>query len=233
MVLEVKNLSKNFIAHTRGSVEISGFKNISFSLKKGEFLSISGKSGAGKSSVLKVLYRSYLPSGGDVNFYDNGSFIASLTKADDSEILVLREKYIAYVSQFLQVLPRVSALNIVAHPLILQGESEKSATQKAKEMLDFFGIKESLFDISPLTFSGGEQQRVNIAQGIIAPKKLLLLDEPTASLDRENRQKVLQKLKSLKEQGISMIGIFHDKESIKFISDHIYNIQEQTYENTK
>lgn len=189
MVLEVKNLSKHFIAHTRGGIAVSGFENVSFSLKKGEFLSIAGKSGSGKSSILKVLYRSYLPSGGSANLYDNGAFIASITDSSDSQILALRESYIGYVSQFLQVLPRVSALTIVANPLILHGESEQKARQEAKEMLSFFGIKESLFDLSPLTFSGGEQQRVNIAKGIIAPKKLLLLDEPTASLDKENRQK--------------------------------------------
>lgn len=226
MVLEVKNLSKHFIAHTRGDVEISGFKNINFTLKKGEFLSIAGKSGSGKSSILKVLYRSYLPSGGDIDFYDNGTFIASITKASDSEVLDLRERYIGYVSQFLQVLPRISALNIVANPLIMQGESENKAREKAREMLSFFGIKESLFDISPLTFSGGEQQRVNIAKGIIAPKKLLLLDEPTASLDKENRAKVLEQLRALKKKGISMIGIFHDKESMEAISDNIYDIGE-------
>lgn len=226
MILEVKNLSKHFIAHTRGGVEISGFKNISFSLKKGEFLAIAGKSGMGKSSILKVLYRSYLPSSGEALFYNDNALVANLTKASDSLMLDLREKYIGYVSQFLQVLPRISAVNIVANPLITQGESESEAKKKAKELLSFFGIKESLFDISPLTFSGGEQQRVNIAKGIIAPKKLLLLDEPTASLDKENRAKVLEKLKILKQKGISMIGIFHDKESMEQISDKIYNIGE-------
>lgn len=224
MVLEVKNLNKHFIAHTRGGIEVSGFHNVSFTLKKGQFLSIAGKSGSGKSSILKVLYRSYLPSSGSINLYDNGVFIASITDSSDSEILSLRESHIGYVSQFLQVLPRVSAVNIVANPLVLQGESETKAKESAKEMLSFFGIKESLFDLSPLTFSGGEQQRVNIAKGIIAPKKLLLLDEPTASLDKDNRQKVLEKLRILKQDGISMIGIFHDKESMEAISDTIYTM---------
>ena len=222
MVLEVKNLNKHFIAHTRGGIEVSGFHNVSFTLKKGQFLSIAGKSGSGKSS--KVLYHSYLPSSGSINLYDNGVFIASITDSSDSEILSLRETHIGYVSQFLQVLPRVSAVNIVANPLVLQGESETKAKESAKEMLSFFGIKESLFDLSPLTFSGGEQQRVNIAKGIIAPKKLLLLDEPTASLDKDNRQKVLEKLRILKQDGISMIGIFHDKESMEAISDTIYTM---------
>ena len=174
--------------------------------------------------ILKVLYRSYLPSSGSINLYDNGVFIASITDSSDSEILSLRETHIGYVSQFLQVLPRVSAVNIVANPLVLQGESETKAKESAKEMLSFFGIKELLFDLSPLTFSGGEQQRVNIAKGIIAPKKLLLLDEPTASLDKDNRQKVLEKLRILKQDGISMIGIFHDKESMEAISDTIYTM---------
>lgn len=227
MQLDVQNLSKKFIAYTRGGVEIQGFKNVSFSLKKGSFVALCGSSGSGKSSVLKTLYRSYIPSSGDaILFVDNHQY--NLATLSDSDILEIRKRYIGYVSQFLQVLPRISAVDIVAKPLVEKGESLEVARKRAEEMLDFFSIKEELFSISPLTFSGGEQQRVNIARGIIAPKTLLLLDEPTASLDINNRNKVLEKLKELKGQGVSMVGIFHDKESMEAISDTIYYIQGET-----
>ena len=145
--------------------------------------------------------------------------------ATESEILNLRKSEIGYVSQFLQILPRISAVDVVSEQLIFKGESEEVARQKAKEMLDYLSIREELFDLSPLTFSGGEQQRVNIAKGIIAPKSLLLLDEPTASLDRTNTMKVVEKLKELKIQGVAMVGIFHDLEAMEIISDNIYKLE--------
>jgi alpha-D-ribose 1-methylphosphonate 5-triphosphate synthase subunit PhnL len=134
-----------------------------------------------------------------------------------------------YVSQFLQVLPRVSAVDVVAEPLIEKGEFEKTAKEKAKEMLNYLSIKEELFEMSPLTFSGGEKQRVNIAKGIIAPKSLLLLDEPTASLDMDNIMKIIEKLLEIKKQGVAMIGIFHDVEIMKKISNKIYSLKEKRY----
>lgn len=223
--LEVKNLNKTFIVHTRGSVEVNGFENVNLSVKKGEFLSLFGASGAGKSSILKTLFRTYTTTSGNIIFHkDDGSSI-DIANATESQILKLRKNEIGYVSQFLQILPRVSAVDVVSEQLILKGESKKVAIQKAKEMLDYLSIREELFDLSPLTFSGGEQQRVNIAKGIIAPKSLLLLDEPTASLDRTNTMKVVEKLKELKKQGVAMVGIFHDIEAMDSISDTIYKVE--------
>lgn len=171
MVLEVKNLNKHFIAHTRGGIEVSGFHNVSFTLKKGQFLSIAGKSGSGKSSILKVLYRSYLPSSGSINLYDNGVFIASITDSSDSEILSLRESHIGYVSQFLEVLPRVSAVNIVANPLVLQGESETKAKEKAKEMLGaFLGLKSRCLIYRRLLLAVGSSKG-SISQKALSPLK--------------------------------------------------------------
>ena len=223
--LEVKNLNKTFTVHTRGSIEVKGFENIEFSVKKGEFLSLFGPSGAGKSSILKTLFRTYTTTSGNIIFHrDNGSKM-DLATATQSEILNLRKSEIGYVSQFLQILPRISAVDVVAEQLIFKGESEEASKQKAKDMLDYLSIREELFDLSPLTFSGGEQQRVNIAKGIIAPKSLLLLDEPTASLDKTNTMKVVEKLKLLKKQGVSMVGIFHDLEAMEMISDSIYKLE--------
>ena len=223
--LEVKNLNKTFTVHTRGGIEVKGFENINLSVKQGEFLSLYGPSGAGKSSILKTLFRTYTTTSGNIIFHkDNGSTI-DIANATESEILNLRKSEIGYVSQFLQILPRVSAVDVVSEQLIFKGESQEVARQKAKEMLDYLSIREELFDLSPLTFSGGEQQRVNIAKGIIAPKSLLLLDEPTASLDRTNTMKVVEKLKELKTQGVAMVGIFHDLEAMEIISDNIYKLE--------
>ncbi|QDF28893.1 phosphonate C-P lyase system protein PhnL [Halarcobacter anaerophilus] len=223
--LEVKNLNKNFTIHTQGGMKVKGFENINFSVKNGEFLSLFGPSGAGKSSILKTLFRTYNTTKGEILFHRDNKEIVDISKASESEILELRHAEIGYVSQFLQVLPRVSAVDVVAQQLIFKGEEQTSSRQKAKEMLAYLSIKEELFDLSPLTFSGGEQQRVNIAKGIIAPKSLLLLDEPTASLDKNNTMKVVEKLKELKKQGVAMIGIFHDLEAMEMISDNIYKLK--------
>jgi len=223
--LEVKNLNKTFKVHTQGSIEVKGFEDINLTVKQGEFLSLFGPSGAGKSSILKTLFRTYTTTQGNIIFHrDNGSKI-DIATACESDILQLRKNEIGYVSQFLQILPRISAVDVVAEQLIFKGETEEVSRNKAKEMLDYLSIREELFDLSPLTFSGGEQQRVNIAKGIIAPKSLLLLDEPTASLDKTNTMKVVEKLKLLKKQGVAMVGIFHDLEAMESISDHIYKLE--------
>lgn len=223
--LEVKNLNKTFTVHTQGSIEVKGYENINFQVKQGEFLSLFGPSGAGKSSILKTLYRTYTTTNGSIIYYRGNGSTIDIASASESEILSLRKSELGYVSQFLQILPRVSAVDVVSEQLLLKGESEDVSRAKAKEMLDYLSIREELFDLSPLTFSGGEQQRVNIAKGIIAPKSLLLLDEPTASLDKTNTMKVVEKLKELKEQGVAMVGIFHDLEAMEMISDRIYELE--------
>jgi alpha-D-ribose 1-methylphosphonate 5-triphosphate synthase subunit PhnL len=227
--LIVKNIAKEFTVHTRGGLKINGYENISFELNRGEFLSLYGPSGLGKSSVLKALYRTYTTTSGEILFYTQDGDVIDIAHAKESEILALRKESVGYVSQFLQVLPRISAVDIVSQPLIDKGESEMIARDKAKEMLSFLNIKEELFDVSPLTFSGGEQQRVNIAKGIIAPKSLLLLDEPTASLDKNNTNKVIDKLLEIKKAGVSMVGIFHDIDCMKRISDKVYDMKEKRY----
>jgi alpha-D-ribose 1-methylphosphonate 5-triphosphate synthase subunit PhnL len=223
--IRVKNISKIFKVHSRGGLEIKGYEDVSFDLKSGEFLSLFGPSGMGKSSILKALYRTYTSTSGDIVFAKEDGSVVNIATCSESEMLELRRDEISYVSQFLQVLPRISAVDIVASSLIDRGESVKSSIEKSKDMLNYLSIKEELFDVSPLTFSGGEQQRVNIAKGIIAPKPVLLLDEPTASLDKINTKKVIEKLKEIKAQGVAMVGIFHDQDTMKEISDKIYMIE--------
>ena len=223
--LKVKDLNKTFKVHTRGGIEVKGFENISLEVNEGEFLSLYGPSGAGKSSILKTLFRTYTTTSGKILFHKKDGDTIDIANASESEILNLRKSEIGYVSQFLQILPRVSAVDVVSEQLIFKGESEDISRIKAKELLDYLSIREELFDLSPLTFSGGEQQRVNIAKGIIAPKSLLLLDEPTASLDKTNTMKVVEKLKDLKKEGVAMVGIFHDLEAMEIISDKIYKLE--------
>jgi alpha-D-ribose 1-methylphosphonate 5-triphosphate synthase subunit PhnL len=227
----VENLSKEFTIHTRGGVKIEGYKDINFTVDKGEFLSLFGPSGMGKSSVLKALFRTYTTTSGDIWFHSDQGERINIATCDESTMLTLRRQEIGYVSQFLQVLPRISALDVVAQPLIDKGVEQESAREQAKEMLEYLGIKKELFDISPLTFSGGEQQRVNIAKGIIAPKSVLLLDEPTASLDKTNTMKVIDKLLAIKEQGVAMVGIFHDIDAMQRISDKVFDMKERAYAN--
>lgn len=229
--IEIKNLSKTFTIHTQGGIKIKGYEALNFEVHKGEFLSLFGPSGMGKSSILKALYRTYTTTSGDILFHlENGEQI-NIATCDESTILDLRKNHIGYVSQFLQILPRISAVNIVANPLIEKGESEESARNSARELLSYLSIKEELFDVSPLTFSGGEQQRVNIAKGIIAPKSVLLLDEPTASLDKINTMKVIERLLDIKKQGVAMVGIFHDTEAMNAISDKRFDMKERCYAN--
>jgi alpha-D-ribose 1-methylphosphonate 5-triphosphate synthase subunit PhnL len=227
--IKVRNLSKKFIAYARGGIEIKSYKNINFEVNKSEFLALYGPSGAGKTSILKAIYRTYTTTSGDIFFTKENNEIVNIATCDESTMLDLRKNEIGYVSQFLQVLPRVGAVDVVAQPLLEKGDFEKEAIEKAKEMLNYLSIKEELFNISPLTFSGGEKQRVNIAKGIIAPKSLLLLDEPTASLDRYNTVKVIEKLIEIKKQGVAMIGVFHDLDVMKMISDKVFSLQEKKY----
>ncbi|HSL40258.1 MAG TPA: phosphonate C-P lyase system protein PhnL [Desulforhopalus sp.] len=223
--LTVDRLGKSFTLHDRGGTQVVGFREVSFALDKGQLLALSGPSGAGKSSILKTIYRTYLAQSGTVHFRRSDGSTVELVSCPESRILDLRRREIGFVTQFLKILPRVSALDAVAQPLVEIGTAIDEARHLARNMLARLGIREELFALSPLTFSGGEQQRVNLARGIIAPKELLLLDEPTASLDQRSSDTVLELLAELKERGIAMIAIFHDPKKIKQIGDLEYQVR--------
>lgn len=223
--LQVMNLNKQFTLHNRGGLVVSGFDTVNFSLQKGQLMALSGPSGAGKSSILKTLYRTYRASSGVINFQRNDDTVIDLAGCPESMVLELRKREIGFITQFLKVLPRVTAIDAVANPLIEIGVAETEAQERARDLLSQLGIRQELLDLSPLTFSGGEQQRVNIARGIIAPKELLLIDEPTASLDAKSAEIVLATLESLKKQSIAMIAIFHDQKKIDRVADIEYIVK--------
>lgn len=227
MMLEIRELSKNFALHNLGGKIIRGFDSLSFSLAKGSALVLTGPSGTGKSSVLKCIYRAYLPERGSIFFNSTTLGPIDLAHASEQKVLELREGEISYVTQFLKVLPRVPTLEVVAQPLVAAGVNWDEARDCAFSMLCRLGIPKSHFDVSPVTFSGGEQQRVNIARAVIHKPRLLLLDEPTASLDPQSMDVVLQILKELKEEKTSILAVFHDQEIAARIADFFFDMLER------
>lgn len=224
-ILQIKNLTKNFYLHNV-SKEIKSCKDVNFTLEEGQFIGIVGLSGAGKSTILKCINRSYLASQGEI-IYDSKAYGAiDLTKADERQILYLRKHEIGYVSQFLNVMPRTTAKEHVMSALLEAGESVAEAEKKAKEMMAYFRLSEDLWDIYPNTFSGGERLRLNLAHTMVKSPRLMLLDEPTASLDNKTKVLVKDMLIKLKQQQTSMIGIFHDLEFMEGVCDKVFNISE-------
>lgn len=230
-MLKVVNLSKAFSIYILGDKVIEGCDKVSFGVDRSEFLGLSGPSGAGKSTLLKCIYRTYLATEGDI-WYDSMVYgQVNLSTMADHMVIDIRHKEIGYVSQFLRVVPRVPAIDIVAEPLLLKnGDSPREAKRKAGELLERLNISPTLFDAYPVTFSGGEQQRINIARAIIWKPRLLLLDEPTASLDNASVSIVIDLLTELRDQGTSMIGIFHDNELMESITDRVYRLKHETHE---
>jgi alpha-D-ribose 1-methylphosphonate 5-triphosphate synthase subunit PhnL len=224
-LLKIEGLSKNFYLHNLEK-EIKSCQNIRFTLTKGEFIGIVGQSGAGKSTILKCINRSYLPVTGRI-LYDSEAFgRIDLATASEREMLHLRKYEIGYVSQFLNVMPRTTAKEHVMSALLEMGADGKRAEEEAKDMLSYFKLPENLWDIYPNTFSGGERLRLNLAHSMVKNPRLLLLDEPTASLDSKTKLLVKEMLKKLKSRDTSMIGIFHDLEFIEGVCDRIFNISE-------
>lgn len=221
-VLEIQGLTKGFSLHHLGT-EIGAFEGISFDVAAGEFVLLKGANGAGKSTLLRTLYRSYLPQAGEIRFHSSHGLI-DLARAADVDIAHLRRTEIGFVTQFLTARPRVSAEAIVAEPLRLAGWDSDAALNKARDALATFGVKPDLWAAYPTTFSGGEQQKVNLARALILPQKLLMLDEPTASLDANARGALVARLQELKDQGTAMIGVFHHPDDVLHLIDRIVDL---------
>lgn len=216
-VLEVRHFSKCFTLHQQGGVIINALDNINFSVFAGECVALCGPSGAGKSTMLKALYGNYLTTCGEVLIRTDTGII-DIGNAAPRTVLRLRRDVISYVSQFLRVIPRVSALDIAAEPLIKTGVDADVAISAATVLFRRLNLPERLWNLAPATFSGGEQQRVNIARSMIRRTPVLLLDEPTASLDANNRKVVVDLIQEAKQQGTAVIGIFHDDAARKSVA---------------
>ena len=222
-VLVVEGLAKSFTLHLKGGARLPALAPLSFAVGAGECVALDGPSGAGKSSVLKMIYGSYRIDQGSVRLADADD-AAELADADPRLVLRLRRERMAYVSQFLRVIPRVPALEVVAAPLRQQGADAAEARARAGALLARLNLPERLWGLPPATFSGGEQQRVNVARGFIAAKALLLLDEPTASLDAANRAVVVDLIRERRREGCAILGIFHDAETRAAVADRTVNV---------
>ncbi|MEE7451421.1 phosphonate C-P lyase system protein PhnL [Methylobacterium radiotolerans] len=208
-LLTFENVAKSFTLHLRGGVVLPVVGGASLSVEPGECVVLGGPSGAGKSSLLKMAYGNYRCDGGAILVRD-GATVVDVVRADPRAVLALRARVIAYVSQFLRVIPRVPALDVVEAAGREGGLPEEAARGRARDLLARLNLPERLWSLPPATFSGGEQQRVNIARGLIADRPLLLLDEPTASLDAQNRAVVADLVREKLRGGAGVLGIFHD-----------------------
>lgn len=210
IMLHAERLSKAFVLHNQNGVVLPVLADVGLTVSQGEALVLAGPSGTGKSTLLRILYANYRPSTGHVHVLHDGDFIDIVT-ADPRQVLEIRRRTLGYVSQFLRVIPRVSALDIVRDPMLGRGVADHEATRRAKDMLARLNLPERLWTLAPATFSGGEQQRVNIARSFVDPTPVLLLDEPTASLDSINRDVVVELISDAKRSGCAIVGIFHDE----------------------
>jgi alpha-D-ribose 1-methylphosphonate 5-triphosphate synthase subunit PhnL len=217
-ILEVNDLSKVFNLHILNNKRIEALKQINFTLKEGEIIGLTGKSGSGKSSLMKCIYRTYLASSGQI-IYTSREGAIDMVRASDHEIIELRKNEITYCSQFLSVIPRVSAVDVVCENLFRVEKDKQAARNKAKEMLEALGLPTELWDAFPVTFSGGEQQRINVARAIIAAPRFLLIDEPTASLDAKTKDVVIDLILSMKKNGTSVLCISHDEYTLERLVD--------------
>ena len=223
-MLRIDNLAKTFLLHNQGAKKLPVFQNISFQVKAGECLVLTGASGTGKSTLLRAIYANYLVQSGTINIRHENKWV-DLASASPHKVLDVRKKTLGYVSQFLRVIPRISAIDLVCEPLLVQGKLIKPAKAQAKKLLNKLSIPESLWDLPPATFSGGEQQRVNIARTLIQDYPILLLDEPTASLDEKNRDAVIELINEARNQGTAVVGIFHDKYVRESVGTKMFNVE--------
>lgn len=222
-MIDIADANKTFTMHLQGGIELPVVRGVTFHVEPGECVVLSGPSGAGKSSILKMIFGNYRCDAGRIGIRHRGEVI-DLATAEPRQVLNVRRATIGYVSQFLRAVPRVATIDVVAEPLIVNGLSRADAQARAGELLHRLNIPERLWQLPPATFSGGEQQRVNIARGFISDLPILLLDEPTASLDAANRAVVVALVAEKKHQGVAMVAIVHDDEIRHLIADRIVDV---------
>ena len=223
-MLQAIDLAKTFTLHARGGVTLPVFSGLSLEVAAGECVALAGHSGSGKSSLLRCLYGNYAASQGVVRVKHRGHWV-DLTRAAPREVIDMRRHTIGYVSQFLRAIPRVPAIDLIAEPLRRLGLAADDARVRASEWLVRLNLAPALWSLPPSTFSGGEQQRINIARGLIAGHPVLLLDEPTASLDADNRRVVVDAIRAARDAGAAIVGIFHDVEVRDALATRAFDVE--------
>jgi alpha-D-ribose 1-methylphosphonate 5-triphosphate synthase subunit PhnL len=217
-VIDLVDVKKSFIMHLQGGVRLPVVSGVTFSARAGECVALAGPSGIGKSSIVKMIFGSYRCDAGHI-LLSRGDEVTDIAAAAPRAIIALRRHAMGYVSQFLRAVPRIAALDIVAEPLLVEGVAREEARRRAAAMLSRLNIPERLWTLPPATFSGGEQQRVNIARGFLPDMPLLLLDEPTASLDADNRAAVVALITEKKRRGAAIVAIVHDEDVRDAVAD--------------
>jgi alpha-D-ribose 1-methylphosphonate 5-triphosphate synthase subunit PhnL len=226
IVCTVDGLTKIFDVHARGT-EIRAVRDCGFQVEAGRVTALVGPSGAGKSTVMKCLNRTYLPSAGHIILHrpeERGGDL-DLATCDDHDVLDARSNDLGFVTQFLHCLPRKSSLDVVAEPLVQQRVPVEEARSKARRLLTHLGIPEPLWSLPPATFSGGEKQRINIARGFVRPNRLLLLDEPTASLDKRTAELVVELIIEARDAGTGIVAIWHDPLLVERLADQVVHVE--------
>ena len=218
--IEIEGLDKSFTLHLRGGRELKVLSNLALSVEQGECLALQGASGVGKSTILRCIYGNYRPDRGRLCVCRGDGFV-DVAAAPPREILSLRRSTLGYVSQFLRVVPRVAAVDLVMERAVESGADKDAARGRAEAILERLRIPRQLWSLPPATFSGGEQQRINVARGLVAEQPILLLDEPTASLDSDNRAAVVDLVRAAKARGATVVGIFHDREVRDAVADRV------------
>jgi alpha-D-ribose 1-methylphosphonate 5-triphosphate synthase subunit PhnL len=219
--LSVQGLTKHFVLHGIGGRTVEALEDVNVNVWPGEFVVLAGPSGAGKSSLLKCVFRTYLPTSGSINLTVSSGQQVELTKLEDYAMADLREREIGYVSQFLRAEPRRGALDVVIRAGRRRGMDEFHARVAAEDALTKLNVDRSLWGTYPTLLSGGEQQRVNLAAAILEPPRLLLLDEPVSALDASNRQAVFETVGALTAKGVSVLAVFHDQEAIERLASRV------------
>lgn len=222
--LRVENLSKTFVLHNQSGVALPVLHDASLEVNSGECVVLHGRSGSGKSTLLRALYGNYQANSGHIWLRHQAQWV-DMVNAPARQILAMRRDTLGWVSQFLRVIPRVPTLEIVMQPLLERGVERAFCEGRAKDLLTRLNVPERLWSLAPSTFSGGEQQRVNIARGFIADYPVLLLDEPTASLDNANSAAVVELIEQARARGAAIVGIFHDEAVRERVADRLHVMQ--------
>ena len=225
--ITVTQVSKTFVLHNQGGTQLPVLNQMSFHVDAGECVVLYGQSGCGKSTLLKMLFGNYLADSGSIEIHTDQE-VVDLVQAHPHDVLTLRRQTLSFVSQFLRVIPRVSTWDLVSDPLKRNGVDPSEIEDRVTQILHRLNLPESLWQLAPSTFSGGEQQRVNIARSLILDSPIILLDEPTASLDANNREVVTELISEARARGAALVGIFHDDHLRAQIASRLINLEALT-----